>query len=197
MQRERGQLCGDNGHMEIETGRLLLREWRESDRDAWAALGADPEVMLHFPAVLTREEADAAFDRISSGLVERGWGLWAVDVDGEFVGFTGLARPRFEAHFTSPEAPATEVGWRLARSAWGYGYATEAASAALEFAFDVLDLDEVVSFTAVENERSRRVMERIGMTRAEAEDFDMPTLPEGHPLRRHVLYRAQRTAIAG
>ena len=165
----------------MRTERLLLREWRESDRDAWAALNADPAVREFFPTVLTRGQSDEAFDRISAQLDDRGWGLWAVDLDGEFLGFTGLAQPDFR--------PEREIGWRFAATAWGRGYATEAARAVLEFAFTELALPEVVSFTAVANVRSRAVMERIGMTRDESGDFDHPAVAEGHPLRRHVLYR--------
>lgn len=176
--------------MEPVTERLLLRRWREEDREAFAALNADPAVMEHFPAPLSRAESDAFIDRIAPQLVERGWGLWALEVraTGAFIGFTGLAIPRFEARFT----PAVEVGWRLARDAWGFGYATEAARAALAVGFEEAGLDEIVSFTAVGNTRSRRVMHRIGMTHDEADDFDHPGLPEGHPLRRHVLYRLAR-----
>jgi RimJ/RimL family protein N-acetyltransferase len=170
----------------IRTERLLLREWREEDRDPWAALNADPQVMEYFPATLDRAESDAAFDRIASTLAERGRGLWALDLDGAFIGFTGLAEPRFDAPFT----PATEIGWRLARAAWGHGYATEAASAVLDHAFGALGLREVVSFTSVGNVRSRSVMERLGMTHDPADDFDHPGIEAGHPLRRHVLYRA-------
>jgi len=173
--------------VEPVTERLLLRRWREDDREPFAALNADPAVMEHFPARLARAESDAFVNRIGAQLDERGWGLWALEVreTGAFIGFTGLAVPRFEAHFT----PAVEVGWRLARSAWGFGYASEAARAAVAVGFGELGLDEIVSFTASANTRSRAVMERIGMTRNEADDFDHPALPEGHPLRRHVLYR--------
>jgi RimJ/RimL family protein N-acetyltransferase len=173
--------------VEPVTERLLLRRWREDDREPFAALNADPAVMEHFPAPLSRAESDAFIDRIAPQLDERGWGLWALEVreTGAFVGFTGLAVPRFEAHFT----PAVEVGWRLARAAWGFGYASEAGRAALAVGLGELRLDEIVSFTAVGNTRSRAVMQRIGMTHDEADDFDHPALPEGHPLRRHVLYR--------
>ncbi len=168
----------------IATERLLLRQWQESDRAPWAAMNADPAVREFFPSVLTREESDAAFDRISSGLNERGWGLWAVEAGGEFLGFTGLAQPDFRAE--------REIGWRFARAAWGNGYATEAARAVLDYAFTTLALSEVISFTAVGNAPSRRVMERIGMVRDEAGDFDHPAVAEGHPLQRHVLYRSSR-----
>lgn len=170
----------------LRTERLLLRSWRESDLELFAALNADPEVMRYFPSTLTREESDDQAGRISRALGEQSWGLWAVEHDGVFLGFTGLAVPRFEAHFT----PAVEIGWRLARSAWGFGFATEAAAAVLRFAFEELRLSEVVSFTAVQNRRSRAVMERLHMTRNPSDDFDHPALTVGSPLRRHVLYRA-------
>jgi ribosomal-protein-alanine N-acetyltransferase len=169
---------------------LLLRGWREDDRAPFAALNADPEVMQHFPATLSRAESDALVDRIDAMFAEHGFGLWAVEVraSGEFIGFVGLAAWDFEAHFT----PAVEVGWRLARSSWGHGYATEAAREAVTFGFDEAGLDEIVSFTSPGNTRSRAVMERLGMTRDPADDFDHPRLPVGHPLRRHVLYRLPR-----
>lgn len=175
---------------DIRTERLLLRQWRASDREPFAALNADPRVMEHFPSVLTRAQSDAMAARIEDGLTARGWGLWAVEVVGvaPFVGFIGLATPRFDAPFT----PATEVGWRLAAEHWGRGYATEGARAALRHAFEVLGLEEVVSFTVPANVRSRRVMERIGMTRDEADDFDHPGMAADSPLRRHVLYRSRR-----
>jgi ribosomal-protein-alanine N-acetyltransferase len=176
-----------SGVAELRTPRLHLRTWREADREPFAALNADPEVMRHFPSMLTREQSDAMVDRVMARMAEDGFGLWAVEVveTGAFIGFVGLSRPRFEAHFT----PAVEVGWRLARAGWGHGYATEGATAALDHAFDVLGLDEVVSFTTPGNLRSQAVMQRLGMTRDPADDFDHATIPEGHPLRRHVLYR--------
>jgi RimJ/RimL family protein N-acetyltransferase len=168
-----------------------LRQWQERDFEPFAALNADPEVMRFFPARLTREQSDTFAERARRGIVERGWGLWAVEVTEpeRFIGYVGLAQPRFEAHFT----PAVEVGWRLARNAWGNGYATEAARAALAFGFEELKLDEIVSFTAAINERSRRVMERLGMTHEPSDDFDHPSVSDG-PLRRHVLYRLRRTS---
>ena len=169
----------------IRTSRLVLREWRDGDRDDWAAMNADPEVMEFFPATLDREQADAAFDRLSAGLVTRGWGLWAVEHDGRFLGFTGLNPVGFDAHFT----PAIEIGWRLRRDAWGQGFATEAARAAIRFAFDDLGIPEVVSFTSVGNARSRAVMERLRMTHDLLGDFDHPNVAAPSPLRRHVLYR--------
>jgi RimJ/RimL family protein N-acetyltransferase len=171
----------------IATERLVLRAWRAGDRAPFAALNADPAVMEHFPAVLPRAASDALADRIAADLAERGWGLWALETraDGAFIGFTGLQPVTFAAPF----APAVEIGWRLARAAWGHGYASEAARAAAAFAFGELGLGEVVSFTATTNTRSIAVMERIGMTRDPAEDFDHVRVPEGSPLRRHVLYR--------
>ncbi|MEV0969915.1 GNAT family N-acetyltransferase [Microtetraspora glauca] len=169
----------------IETERLVLRRWQEKDREPFAALNADPEVMEYFPATLTRERSDALADRVAAEFDDCGFGLWAVELSGTFIGFTGLSVPRFTAHFT----PCVEIGWRLARSAWGHGYATEAARAALRHGFGELGLKEIVSFTAKQNMRSQRVMERIGMTRDPEGDFDHPALAEDSPLRRHVLYR--------
>ena len=172
---------------ELRTERLLLRQWREADRAPFAALNADPEVVEHFPAPLTRDESDALIDRHAAYLDAGEPGVYAVEVlaTGTFIGFIGLAVPRFDAWFT----PAVEVGWRLARSAWGHGYASEGARAALAHGFGDLGLSEIVSFTAVENQPSRAVMERIGMTRDPADDFDHPAIPADHPLARHVLYR--------
>lgn len=176
----------------IETGRLILRAWRDADRAPFAALNADPEVMRHFPRTLSREESDALADRIALRMAERGWGSFAVEVKGgePFIGFVGPNVPGYEI----PYGPCVEVGWRLARSAWGRGYATEAARAALDFGFRSLGLEEIVSFTAVGNIRSRAVMERLGMSRDPAHDFDHPLLEQGHALRRHVLYRLAASA---
>jgi RimJ/RimL family protein N-acetyltransferase len=177
-----------NAPPEIETGRLLLRRWRPADREPFAALNADPRVMRHLPRVLSREESDALAARIEAGFDENGFGLWAAEIPGvvPFVGFVGLSIPPFTAHFT----PCVEIGWRIAAQYWSRGYATEAARSVLRLAFDTLELAEVVSFTVPGNLPSRRVMEKIGMRRDEADDFDHPWLPAGHPLRRHVLYRA-------
>lgn len=148
----------------LRTERLLLRGWREEDREPFAAMNADPVVMEHFPSRLTRAESDAFVDRIERGFVDRGFGLWAIEAEGDFVGFTGLSVPRFDAVWMEGrEQPVVEVGWRLRRSAWGHGYATEAARACVDFAFAELGRDEVVSFTVVGNARSRAVMERLGM----------------------------------
>jgi RimJ/RimL family protein N-acetyltransferase len=172
------------------TDRLRLRRWRPEDRAPFAALNADPEVMRHFPAVMSRAESDALVDRIEAHFAEHGYGLWAVEVleTEEFIGFTGLSRVSFETPFT----PAVEIGWPLARPAWGHGYATEAARAALTFGFDHADLAEIVSFTSLTNQRSQAVMQRLGMIRRAEEDFDHPRLDAGHPLRHHVLYRMKR-----
>jgi ribosomal-protein-alanine N-acetyltransferase len=171
----------------LTTGRLLLRPWRDDDRAPFAALNADPRVMEFFPAVLARVESDRLVARIRLHLETHGFGLWAVEVPGvaPFIGFVGL----MTVPPALPFAPAVEVGWRLAREHWGRGYATEAARAAVEFGFGVLGLAEIVSFTAQRNLPSRAVMERLGMVRSAAEDFDHPAIPAGHALRRHVLYR--------
>jgi RimJ/RimL family protein N-acetyltransferase len=170
----------------LRTERLRLRQWTEADRDPFATLNADPEVMRYFRAPLTRAQSDAMIAREQARIAARGWGLWAVEViDGApFIGFVGLAEPGFSAHFT----PAVEVGWRLAQAFWGHGYATEAATAALAVAFGQLGLQEVVSFTAAVNTRSTRVMSRLGMTHDASDDFEHPAVPDG-PLRAHVLYR--------
>ena len=146
--------------------------------------------MEHMPGLLTRAESDAAAARIEEHFAAHGFGLWAVEIPGvaAFAGFVGLSVPRFQAAFT----PCVEVGWRLAAAHWGQGYATEGARAALAAAFGELGLEEVVSFTVPGNVASRRVMEKLGMVRDPAEDFDHPALPAGHPLRRHVLYRIRR-----
>ena len=172
---------------QLTTPRLLLRPWREADRSPFAALNADPLVMEYFPARLTREASDAMVDRIMTHFAERGFGFWAVEIPGitPFAGFIGLGVPRYETHFT----PCVEVGWRLAAQYWNRGYATEGAREALGFGFDNLGLQEIVSFTAVGNARSRRVMEKLGMTCNSEDDFNHPLLTEDHPLRRHVLYR--------
>ena len=179
---------------ERRTERLVLRRWRAGDREPFAAMSADPEVMEYYPAVADRGAADADVDRYEAHFETHGFGLWAVEAPGvaPFIGYVGLSRPTFEAHFT----PAVEVGWRLGRAYWGQGYATEAAQAAVDAGFRELGLDEIVSFTVPGNFRSRRVMERLGMTHDPADDFDHPRMPEGHRLRRHVLYRLPRPGSA-
>jgi RimJ/RimL family protein N-acetyltransferase len=167
-------------YAEIRTERLVLRAWRDSDRAPFAAMNADPVVMEHFPATLTREQSDAYVDRIEAHFERYGYGLWVVEADGVFVGHTGL---RWTEGL--PFSPCLEVGWRLVQPAWGHGYATEAARAALEVG--LAQTASVVSFTAVTNVRSWRVMERLGMRREY--EFDHPRVPDDSPLKRHCLYR--------
>jgi len=176
-----------SGDINMETDRLILRRWREEDREPFARMNSDPAVMEFFPALLTREESDATVDRIEAHFAAHGFGVWATELKGtgEFIGFVGLCIPTFQSHFT----PCVEIGWRLAAAHWGSGIATEGARSAVEFAIGELGLKELVSFTAEQNMRSRRVMEKIGMTHDVADDFEHPALPEGHWLRRHVLYR--------
>jgi RimJ/RimL family protein N-acetyltransferase len=177
---------------ELTTGRLKLRQWRDADLAPFAALNADPEVMRYFPSTLAQEQSDEFAGYVYETIERQGWGLWAVEVtDGPpFIGFVGLNRVSFEEHFT----PAVEVGWRLDRPFWGNGYATEAAAAAVTFGFEQLHLEEIVSFTSTVNEPSIRVMRRLGMRHDAAGDFDHPRVPEGSPVRRHVLYRLAKHA---
>lgn len=181
--------AGEQRLTPLVTTRLVLRDWHDADREAFAALNADPVVMEHYPAPLSREESDRLAQRLAADVTQRGWGLWALEVRvGErtgFAGYTGLTIPDWPA----PCGPCVEVGWRLARWAWGHGYATEAARAALTAGFSALQLPEIVAFTSQGNRRSRAVMERLGMRRDAAADFDHPRLPAGHRLSRHVLYR--------
>ncbi|MCP5059956.1 MAG: GNAT family N-acetyltransferase [bacterium] len=177
----------------LETPRLWLREWRDDDLESFAVMNADREVMRHFPAMLTREQSDSLVEKIRDSFAERGFGLWAVEVreNRAFAGFVGLAVPTFPGPFM----PCVEIGWRLAREHWGRGYAPEGARAAMAHGFGPAGLDEIVSFTARGNAASRRVMEKLGMTRNPDEDFDHPSLEEGSPLRRHVLCRIGRDAF--
>ena len=175
---------------ELSTSRLSLRQWRASDREPFFRLNADPAVMEFLGGCLERPESDALAQQLEAEIAHQGWGLWAVEAraSGAYVGFVGLRAPSFEAHFT----PCVEIGWRLARASWGQGFATEAGRECLRFAFETLALPEVVSFTVPANQRSRAVMERLGLLRVTGGDFDHPRLPSGHPLRRHVLYRLRR-----
>jgi RimJ/RimL family protein N-acetyltransferase len=183
--------------IEFETERLCLRQWIESDREPFARLNADSRVMEFFPSILDRAASDAMIDRIQKSIIDRGWGFWAVESkqDQQFIGYVGLHIPTADLPFS----PCVEVGWRLAFEYWGKGYATEAAQAALRVGFvggafpsgNRLELSEIVSFTAINNHRSSAVMERLGMNR-EAETFEHPSLPIGHPLREHCLYRLSR-----
>jgi RimJ/RimL family protein N-acetyltransferase len=175
----------------LTTERLILRRWRQSDRQPFARLNRDPRVMEFMPALLSNEESNTLADRIEAHFRENHFGLYAVELrrDLSFIGFIGLAIPSFQAHFT----PCVEIGWRLAADHWGRGLATEGARALVAYAFVVIGLDALVSFTVPANVRSRRVMEKLGMSYDTADDFDHPNLPEGHRLRRHVLYRMRRS----
>ncbi|MGW5780085.1 GNAT family N-acetyltransferase [Streptomyces sp. NPDC003863] len=181
---------------ELRTDRLLLRRWRESDLEPWAAMNADPEIREYLGDLLTREESDATVAAMESDFEKRGFGWWALEAraTGAFLGRAGLDVIGEDMPFSG-----VDVGWRLTRSAWGNGYATEAARACLAFGFEVLGLPEVLASTTVDNLRSQAVMRRIGMTRNPADDFEDPSVPEG-PLRRCVLYRTPvepRTAHRG
>ncbi|MCB2037363.1 GNAT family N-acetyltransferase [Ottowia sp.] len=177
---------------ELLTPRLRLRPWRASDLEPFAALNTDPEVMRHFPAPLGRADSDAMAGRLQALIEQRGWGFWALErLDtGAFVGYAGLG----QAPQALPFAPAVEIGWRLARAHWGLGLASEAARRSAEHAFGPLGLTELVAFTALGNQRSRAVMQRLCMR--EAGQFDHPALPHGHLLRRHWLYRLERADLA-
>ncbi|MEU8223560.1 GNAT family N-acetyltransferase [Kribbella sp. NPDC048915] len=174
---------------ELRTDRLLLRRWRDSDVEPWAAMNADPEVREHLGDLLTREQSAASVAEFQLDFDRRGYGWWAVEVQatGEFVGFAGLDDVEDHMPFTG-----VEIGWRLARSAWGHGYATEAALKVLDYGFDTLELPEILAVTTAGNHRSQAVMRRIGMTRNPADDFEDTTAPEG-PLRANVVYRIARS----
>jgi ribosomal-protein-alanine N-acetyltransferase len=180
----------------ITTDRVILRQWRAEDVDAFAAMGRDPEVMACFPALVEREQCEQMMARVRESIDRDGFGLWAIEVRGgaPFIGFCGIQRVPFEAAFT----PAVEVGWRLARAHWGHGYVTEAARAALAYGFDTLGLAEIVAFLIPANARSAAVCERLAMTRDPDGDFDHPRVAEGavsvagFPQRRHILYRLRR-----
>ncbi|CAK7004042.1 MAG: Acetyltransferase [Desulfovibrio sp.] len=168
----------------LETSRLILRQWRNADYAPYAAMSHDPEVMRYFPATLSRAESDERIDHYRSLIDKNGWGLWAVEVKatGDFIGFTGLHQVEPELPF----APAVEIGWRLAVPAWGKGYASEAAAEAFRYGFTDLSLAEIVAYTAVDNARSRAVMERFGMVYGY--DFDHPLLPPDSPVLKHCVY---------
>lgn len=178
----------------ITTSRLRLRLWDDDDLAPYAALNADPRVREFFPSLQTYQESADSMQYIRDHFARRGFGLWAVEVIGgaPFIGFIGLSVPSFDAPFM----PCVELGYRLAFDHWGHGYATEGSRAAVAFGFGRLGLPEIVAMATAGNERSRRVMERLGMTRDPADDFDHPNIVAGHPLRRHVLYRLKRTPAA-
>jgi RimJ/RimL family protein N-acetyltransferase len=187
--RSPGKLALVTAHLQrLRSERLVLREWTDADLEPFAAMNADPAVVEHLPGPLSREASDELVLRFRKHFAEHGFGLWAVELaeqKGSCLGFLGLWIPAFAAPFM----PCVEVGWRLARAHWGRGYATEGAKEAIRSGFVDLGLAEIVSMTVPANVRSRRVMEKLGMTRDPADDFDHPRLPEGSPLRRHVLYR--------
>lgn len=170
----------------LETKRLILRSWEERDRSEFSRMNFHPEVMEFFPSLWSKEESDAVFDKVQKLIDDRGWGLWAIEEksSGKYMGFTGLSIPSFDAPFM----PAVEIGWRLLPEFWNKGYATEAALRSLQFGFDVLRLEEIVSFTAVGNVKSQRIMEKIGMRRCMEKDFLHPKVPDGHILKAHVVY---------
>jgi len=178
----------------LETDRLILRNWQDEDVEPFAAMNADPDVMQHFPTALTLDETIRLVEKLIAQFAVNNFGLWAVELKSshEFIGFVGLVVPNFEAHFT----PCVEVGWRLAKSHWGNGYAPEGALAVMRDGFERIGLNEIVSMTATTNKKSIRVMEKIGMLRDPADDFDHPRLPVGSVLRRHVLYRQSRARWA-
>jgi ribosomal-protein-alanine N-acetyltransferase len=191
----------------LQTERLLLREWRASDRAPFSRMNADPRVTEFLPSTLSRAESDALAERIEAHFRERGFGLYAAELrkelrdeargdkcasTGQFIGWIGLSVPGFEAHFT----PCVEIGWRLAADYWGRGLATEGAHEVAKHAFGELAFDELVSFTVAANVRSTRVMQKLGMTHNPTDDFDHPLLPPGHPLGRHVLYRLRHDEMA-
>jgi RimJ/RimL family protein N-acetyltransferase len=177
----------------LTTARLLLRRWRSSDRAPFQQINADPHVMEFYPSALTPQETDEGIARIEQHFQQHGFGLYAAELieTKSFIGYIGLNIPSFEAPFM----PAVEIGWRLAFDHWGRGLATEGASAVVHHAFETLGLASVVSFTVPQNQRSRRVMEKVGMVQDPGADFDHPRLPEGHALRRHVLYRLHREDV--
>ena len=179
----------------IETPRLLLRHWRDTDIEPWVAMNLNPRVTEFFASTYTREFAESTAALCRRELYERGYGWWIVEARGgaPFTGVVCLREVPFEAHFT----PAREIGWRFAPEHWGNGYATEGARGALEHAFAALGWDEIVAMTAVENVASQRVMQRLGMTRDPADDFEHPKVEEGHALRRHILYRIRRPGRFG
>ncbi|HKR89253.1 MAG TPA: GNAT family N-acetyltransferase [Phenylobacterium sp.] len=174
----------------IETARLILRPFRDADRDAFAALNGDPRVSDWLGGPIDRRASDAALDRVTSHIAEHGFGFWAAErkADARLIGMIGLMRLQADL----PPSPAVEIGWRLSPDAWGQGFASEGGAAALAWGFEHLDIDEIIAITAVDNRRSQRVMQRIGMVEQPGRAFDHPHLPVDHPLRRHVLYAAGR-----
>ncbi|MBX9770450.1 MAG: GNAT family N-acetyltransferase [Candidatus Obscuribacterales bacterium] len=177
--------------MQLETERLFLRHWQESDVEPFCAITSDPEVRRYYPNVLSASETKTLVVRIKAHFEKENFGLWSVELKstGEFIGYTGLQKPTIEAHFM----PCVEIGWTIAKKHWGNGYAPEAAAKALEDGFTRIGLDEIVSFTTVSNDKSIRVMEKLGMTRNPKDDYSHPLLPQGHPLKPHVLFRLSKS----
>ena len=180
--------------VEIQTKRLLLRQWRDDDLVPFALLNSDPEVMEYLPKILSREESDNLAEKILNLISNNGWGFWAAEriSDNTFVGFVGLHEPKYEL----PVKPCTEIGWRLSRKYWGNGYATEAGNASLDFAFNQLNLNEIYSFTSVANIKSQAVMERLKLINTNS-NFDHPTIPDDSPYREHVLYKIEKERWLG
>ena len=176
--------------LNLETDRLMLRQWIETDFEGFCEMNADPEVMRYFPSTLNESECNDFISKMSSLIRERGWGFWAVEIKAnkEVIGFVGLNSPRTQLPFS----PCVEVGWRLHKKYWGFGYATEAGKKSLEYGFSQLDLNEIVAFTTETNANSRKVMERLGM-RNTGENFHFPDLPPEHPLSEHVLYKITKS----
>lgn len=175
--------------MELNTERLLLRQWRNEDLRGFAELNADPAVMQFYPELLSQQRSNAEAAKLKSLISKNGWGFWAVEpiTEQSFIGLVGLHKPTFKLPF----GPCVEIGWRLAKKYWGKGYASEAAAACLDFAFDKLDLSEVFAFTSVGNMKSRAVMERLNMVDTKI-NFDHPTIPQDSPLREHVVYKISK-----
>lgn len=175
----------------LETERLWLRQWKSSDYSAFSVMCADPAVMRFYPAVLSKQESEKLVWALTATIDEQGWGFWAVELKAtaEFIGFVGLRHQELAL----PDAPFVEIAWRVASTHWGKGYATEAANAALAFAFNELEAEAVYAFTALINQPSRKVMSRVGMTDTQ-QDFDHPALAKDHPLARHCLYKITEVA---
>lgn len=176
--------------IELQTPRLKLRQWLDKDFPVFAAMNADPGVMQFYPALLTNKQSNAMAEKLRSLIAQKGWGFWAVELlaDQQFIGFVGLHEPTYDL----PVTPCVEIGWRLAKEYWGRGYATEAGKASLTVAFGRLHLSRVYSFASIGNHKSRAVMERLGMINT-GRNFEHPVIPEGHPLREHVLYEITRS----
>jgi len=179
-----------NEIVELGTDRLILRQWKDSDFLPFSEINADPAVMKYYPRTLRKKESNAMADKIRSLISEQSWGFWAVELkkEGTFIGFVGLHKPNYEL----PVSTCVEVGWRLAKEYWGKGYATEAGKESLRFAFEQLLLKEIYSFASVTNIKSWRVMERLGMVNTDM-NFEHPDIPEGHSLRKHVLYKITKS----